>query len=312
MSKINSILQNYTLYDPTNTLFLRNAFEKDMQKRFVELINVIKLSVNKQDCFGLKIQTNQMEPVGENRFMFLRSEEKLVQFRLWLEEQINKGILTITEIEQLGSSVEAYWTNKYILDSYKRGLIRARLELRKAGFQMPTIDETGGIELSMSTPFHLERIGLLYTRVFTDLQGITSAMDTQISRVLAQGLADGDGPALLARKLVASINGEGIGDLALRDTLGRVIPAQTRAMMLSRTEIIRAHHQAMIQEYMNWRLEKVFVMAEVFTAGDKRVCDKCVSLAKGGPYTLEQVMNLIPYHTQCRCVALPYIVNDKK
>jgi hypothetical protein len=78
----------------------------------------------------------------------------------------------------------------------------------------------------------------LFTRVFSDLKGITSAMDAQISRVLAQGIADGDGPALLARKLVATINGTKMGDLALTDTLGRFIPATRRAMILARTEII--------------------------------------------------------------------------
>jgi len=150
---------------------------------------------------------------------------------------------------------------------------------------------------------------LAYTRTFTDLQGITSQMDTQISRVLAQGLVDGDNPRLLARKIVAVINGEGVGDLAIRDSLGRFIPAQRRAQTLARTEVIRAHHQATIQEYQNWQIQGVQVQAEWSTAGDDRVCDQCAGY-EGNIYSLEEVRNMIPVHPNCRCIALPVNVRD--
>jgi len=149
-------------------------------------------------------------------------------------------------------------------------------------------------------------VGVLYSRVFEDLRGITTQMDTQISRVLSQGLIDGDGPRLLARKLVGTINGTGIGDLGLTDTLGRFIPARRRAEILARTEVIRAHHQATVQEYKNWRAENVYVVAEFLTAGDDRVCDRCAAIAaQGKTYTLEEIQNMIPVHPQCRCIALP-------
>jgi len=295
-------------YDPTNTLTLRNAFARDMSSRFMELIRVIKKSVNERDCFGLRnVPVNQMSPTGANQFAFSKSDVKLAQFLSWLEEQVEKGIITTVQMEQIGVAAESGWTNTYIADSYKRGVLRARSEMKKAGYNVPTVDESGGIEAILNAPYHIDRVGLLYSRVFSDLKGITSTMDMQISRILAQGLADGDGPALLARKLVATINGEGIGELGITDSLGRYIPAKVRADMLARTEIIRAHHQATIQEYMNWRVEKVNVMAEVVTAGDRRVCSKCTAVAKGGPYTLEQAMNMIPVHTRCRCCAIPYI-----
>jgi SPP1 gp7 family putative phage head morphogenesis protein len=162
--------------------------------------------------------------------------------------------------------------------------------------------------MSMMTPLHMDRLGLLYTRTYTDLKGITAAMDTQISRILTQGMADGDGPILLARKMLGAINGTGLGDLALTDKLGRFIPAKRRAEILARTEIIRAHHQATIQEYRNWGVLGVNVMAEMVTAGDNRVCEACEALTLNNPYTLEDAMNLIPVHPQCRCLCLPFEV----
>jgi len=130
-------------------------------------------------------------------------------------------------------------------------------------------------------------------------------MDQLISRILAQGIADGDNPRLLARKLVAVIDGTGAGELGITDSLGRFIPAARRAEILARTEIIRAHHQAMIQEYMNWGVEGVTILAEWKTAGDHRVCERCEA-HEGETFTLEVAMNMIPLHPQCRCLALPY------
>lgn len=247
-----------------------------------------------------------MSPIPPNAFQFIRSSEKINAFMDWLRRQIDRGIITIGTGQQLGTSVESAWMNIYILDSYKRGVERARSELLALGYRIPSIIESGGINLVLETPFHLDRIGVLYSRVFTDLRGITEQMDTIISRILAQGMVDGDAPAYLARQLVAAINGNGIGDLGLTDKIGRFIPAMQRAELLARTEIIRAHHLAMVQEYRNWGLEGVKVKGEWMTAQDDRVCEKCAPL-EGRVFTLDEIEGLIPYHPLCRCIALPYI-----
>jgi len=299
---------NANNYDPTRTTALRNAFVRDVRRRFGELVSVVRQTVDKNDCFGLRSpHTLQMTvPGGAGVFNFPRSQDKVTAFMDWLNLQVERGILSVGEMRQIGTAIDELWTNKYIFDSYKRGVIRARYEMQKAGYDVPTIEQTGGIAISMGGPVHLDRLGLLYTRTYSDLKGITAAMDTQISRILAQGIADGDAPRLLARKLVAEINGTGMGDLAIKDTLGRFIPAQRRAEMLARTEIIRAHHQATMQEYMNWRVEGVVVKAEFMTAGDDRVCSRCQAL-EGQVFTLEEAMNLIPVHVNCRCICLPFM-----
>ena len=288
-------------YDPTRTTVLRDMFAKQMRIRFDKLAKNIVQTIVDQDAFGLEITTNQ---VARRQFSFGTSDRKMKEFLKWLETQVNLGILTLGQSQQIGKSVVEEWTNLYIYDSYKRGVIRARSEMRNAGMNVPSMDQTGGIGASMGTPFHLERVGLLYIRTFEDLRGITSQMSTQISRVLAQGLADGDNPRVIARKLVRTINGMG-KDLGVTDTLGRFIPARQRAEILARTEIIRAHHKGMVQEYRNWGLEGVYVMAEFKTAGDHRVCDVCQQM-EGSRYTLDEAENLIPVHPQCRCIILPY------
>jgi SPP1 gp7 family putative phage head morphogenesis protein len=301
-------------YDPTHTTFLRNTFARQMSKRFNELVVVVKKSVDINDCFGLSskaIQSLQMNPAQAGAFAFPRSAEKVAEFMKWLQKQVEAGIIRVGTAQQLGSAVNSAWTNMYILDSYKRGVIRARYEMKKAGLDIPSIDDSGGINIVMGLPFHIDRLGLLYSRVFTDLQGITTAMDSIISRILTQGLIDGDGPALLARKLVAAINGTGLGDLAIIDKIGRFIPAAVRAEMLARTEIIRAFAEAELVEFANWGIEGVSAQAEFQTAGDDRVCPICASL-QGKVFTLAEASGVIPVHTRCRCCWLPYITDLQK
>ncbi len=293
--------------DPTRTTVLRNVFAQQMRNRFNAVARGVRFAVDDLDVFELRdtFLTQQVTPPGFRAFDFPRSSDKIEAFMRWLRQQVDNEILELSTFNQIGSSIEGAWTNVYIADSYKRGIIRARYELRKAGFDVPMLEQTGGVDVSFSTPFHADRVGLLYTRTFEGLRGITTAMDTQISRVLAQGMIDGDGPAVLARKLVAVINGTGAGELGITDTLGRYIPARRRAEMLARTEIISAHHQAMIQEYENWAVEGFVVKAEWSTAGDDRVCAVCEGF-EGQVFTLNEIRSLIPAHPLCRCIALPF------
>jgi SPP1 gp7 family putative phage head morphogenesis protein len=301
-------------YDPTHTTVLRNAFSSEMKKRFKELMLVIYKAIVVQDCFGLSpkiIQSMQMTVPGEGAFSFIRSSAKVESFMKWLEEQVSKGILSVQEYQQIGSSINAAWTNMYLSDSYKRGVIRARYEMKKAGLNIPSVEDSGGIDMLMGLPYHVDRLGLIFIRAFNDLKGITNVMDSQISRVLAQGLADGDGMRLIARKLLSTVNGTGADVLGITDTLGRFIPAARRAELLARTEIIRAHHVATIQEYRNWGVEGVTVLGEWKTAGADRVCSKCAQM-EGKIFTLDEIEPLIPLHPLCRCIALPYIEELQK
>jgi len=134
-------------------------------------------------------------------------------------------------------------------------------------------------------------------------------MEQQLARVLAQGMADGKGPREIVRLLNKTISGP-VGDLGITDTLGRFIPAERRAQILARTEIIRAHHVATINEYRNWEVEGVKVKAEWQTAGDGRVCSICAAL-DGKTFSLDKIENMIPAHPQCRCVALPVDITEE-
>src|SRR5512133_3165672 len=101
-------LDTYALskrYDPTQTTVLRNAFSRNMKRRFDELKKVIATAVVGEDCFGLnesKVSTLELVPPGNKAFSFLRDPEKINAFMRWLKLQEDRGILVTGTFNQLG------------------------------------------------------------------------------------------------------------------------------------------------------------------------------------------------------------------
>lgn len=290
--------------DPSRTTALRNAFSRELRKRFRELRALILKVVVEEDAFalfdnGTKVTVMVRTP-GRRRFAFRHSAEKVNGFMKWLQEQVDDGILQVSDIENIGQEDLGAWTNRYIKDSYKRGVARAQAQMRAAGKVIPA-----GMPAGFYPPLHIDRLGLLYTRAYTELKGITDDMGKMISKVLAKGLAEGLGPREIAKRLNQVISGAG-GDLGLTDVLGRFVPAEVRADMLARTEIIRAHAEAQLQEFENWGVQGVNIKAEFITAGDHRVCPICERYNKT-TFTLAEARGLIPLHPRCRCVWIPFI-----
>lgn len=281
-----------TRYDPTRTTTLRNQFARNMRGRFDRICAKINKAIIEQDCFGMLSTYQDIPP--RRAYDFPRSQDKIAEFLNWLQEQIDNDILEVIPGAQLGQAIERAWTNKFIQSAFQKGIYMARQELKRAGYPIP--DNLPEIDVIFNSPFYLERVGLVFTRTYTDLKGITDAMASQISRVLAQGMAEGRNPREIARMLTKTITGPS-GDLGLTDILGRFIPAKRRAEMLARTEIIRAHHLAKVQEYRNWGAIDVQVKAEWITAG-YNVCPECASL-EGQVFDLDEVEGMLPKHPNC-------------
>lgn len=293
--------------DPTRTLTLRNSFAKAMKRRFTSLAKDIVSAIIIDDCFGLKVDTSfrvfeeRISP-GKKAFAFSTNNAKIESFISWLKELQKRRILNIIEMPQLGEAIYERWTDVYLESAYAQGIARATSEMRIAGMDIPSVDKETALGL-MKEPIHADRVGVIYLRTFTELRGITEAMDVQISQILAQGLLEGKGARDLADAIANVLLGGTKGSAT--NIIGRFVDARRRAEMIARTEIIRAHHLGMIQQYRNWGLIDVHVQAEWKTAGDNRVCELCAEL-EGKIFTLDEIEYLIPYHTNCRCLALPW------
>jgi len=311
--------------DPTRTITLRNKFVAEMHNRFASLMIDIRQAVIELDVFGLVEETRVIvnaSGLSSKQYDFPRTDQKVEAFVKWLKAKNEEYFFTDGKqglrmafdlISSNPNSARSTWMKLYIDSAYQQGIRRARQELRKKGIE---IDEgqLGGepIVSAFNGPVHADRVGLIYTRAYSSLQGITAEMESVVSDVLAMGLADGRGPREIARLLDKAITGDGTpSDLSIIDSLGRKIPARRRAEILARTEIIRAHHSANIGEYKAAGILGINVQVEWLTAGDSRVCPKC-SPMNGKLFQIDEAEYIIPAHPQCRCVALPYIPDEKE
>lgn len=310
-----SIYNKQVQYDPTHTLTLRNSFVKAVRRRFKLLKKKIKEAIINDDCFGLQYKEDVLgvNIVQKKAFDFPRDSEKIAAFMAWLQQQVEDGLLDVEFGHQIGFAIEEPWTNMYIKQAYKTGIDRARKELKKAGYIVPTIVETGGIDVVFGGAFHADRVGVAYTRCFSELKAITADMDKHISNILGVALSQGQRAPEIYKNIATVISGPitdpKTGKKGILDSIGRFIPAERRAMTIARTEIIRAHHMATVREYENWKTEGVYVKAEWSTSKDDRVCEECAQL-EGKIYTIEEIQLLIPRHPNCRCIALPVDVTD--
>ena len=292
--------------DPTKTLTLRRQFITDINNRFNALKTVIRQSIVDSDCFGLKDKPKnvkeimalsykselaKLSPIKPDGFRFARNDQKVAGFLKWLQEQESLGILELGSTSgRLSKGLDA-WSDKYIQSSYQKGLSRARSDLIKNGVDIPSFAEMpGGLNAVFYQPFHADAVGLIYTRTFNELKGVTAAMDQQISRELAAGLTKGAGPYEIARNINDRVDKIGIN----------------RARTIARTEVTQTFNTAMINEYASAEAiikEPIFV--QWWTAGDSKVRPAHIE-RHGVVFKREEALQLIG-EPNCRCTLLPFL-----
>lgn len=266
---------------PTRTKTIQDDYSAQMYRRFRRLKGLVRETVATNDA--LRLGTNA-EPARD--FGFVRDPEKVDAFLDWLQTAVDDEILEVTRRVDGRVAVREEWQNVYIRRAYGRGVEYAQARLREQGVTVP--EQT--LAQVFNTPIHADALGVLYTRNFRELQGITEAMGQQISRVLTDGFAQGWNP----RKMAGDLN----------DRVDKI--GLTRARTLARTETINAHSTATLNRFEEIAGDDVrmTVKAEWLTAGDP--CPICAGL-EGTTYTLEEARGLIPIHPNCRCAYIPVV-----
>lgn len=292
--------------DPTRTTGLRARLQGEMVRRFKALKRDIEISIVDNNCFGIRpLRTNQ--PLPPQAFAFERDIQKLADFLRWLERQEEAGILSRVNLSGIPIRGSGSWMDSYIESAYRQGIRRARAELRRAGLETEIYGTdplaSGTISAAFNMPIHAETVAVLYMRTFEDLKTVTSVMNAELRRTITEGLRTGISRGLAEGKSVEAVARELVSDIGNAvDSIGI-----TRARLIARTEIVRAHHLANINEYRSIDEEmKVTVQAEFATAKDDRVCEICAGF-DGKIFSLDEIEGLIPVHPNCRCVALPYV-----
>ena len=291
------VIVNTLRLDPTRTTLIRRQFISDMVRRFKALNRKIYTLIVTDDVFGLTTPDSPMRfnSVTNNQFQewrFNNDAQKIFQYRKWLNEQVQSGILTT-----VGGISDRPWTAKYIESAYQRGQVNAYLQMRKKDIAEESSIFIGGkkefLRSAFSQPMVQAKIEMLYTRAFDELKGVTDAMSQQMSRVLTSGFLKGDGPREIAKEL---------SKIVTKIT-------NTRAKVIARTEVIRSHAEGQLDSFESLGVKEVGLQAEWLTAGDDLVCPLC-SPMEGEIYKKKDARNMIPLHPNCRCMWMPSDINS--
>lgn len=285
--------------DPTRTKTARRRFAQHLRNRWDAIRFHINRGLVDNDAFGLRgpdiggtlegqsgdldrefeanVETDDSITPGAGQFDFPSSAEAAEEFEEWLDGALEREI------------IEEYDGDRYIRTGYGRGIKHGDARMREAGVDVP--DEA--LESAFRHPVHQDKLELLYTRAFEELEGINSATAQSIRRELTDGLSQGMNPREIARNI--------------NDRVGAV--GKTRSTVMARTEVIRSHSEGSLDRYERMMGDtEVTVQAELSTAGDSRVCQQCADAAGRGPWPIEEFRGSgyqPPIHPRCRCTILP-------
>ena len=278
---IAGILQNVRSYDPTRTLTLRNQFSNDADRRFNRIATSIYQKLVRDQFLSvrhLRVITQAEEP------LLPVDPIRVSQFMGWIRRQIDKELLSSSGgrffLPAAFQSPSETWMYPFIVRSYTRGIQRAEAELKRAGYRVQDTNFN-----SVQLPVHDAEITTIHQSSLTILQRITRELDSDILSILTAAAG------ITIREIYDKIK-------------SRIEKSTKQVRRLVRTEASRAHHKAVVAMYDWYRVRGVYVLAEILTARDERVCMTCASL-EGEVYTLEEVRDLIPVHPLCRCMILP-------
>jgi len=76
--------------------------------------------------------------------------------------------------------------------------------------------------------------------------------------------------------------------------------SRDRAMRIARTETSKIANEAVLEKY---KASGVIEKVEIVLGGDP--CPDCIDAQQGGPYTLDEVLGLLPLHPNCVCTYIP-------
>lgn len=275
---------------------------------------------------GVKYAANSFsqEPFTANagQHAFLSDADKLEAFQRWLDQQLADTLL--------GKDQEQLW-HQFIRQGFGKGAGRSYDDVRtpptgpsrirpsstKGRSRKARTDLQGyikGYSQDQSTadfysgtkseflnsafnqPVSQEKLDLLASRAFDEMEGMAGDMANRLSRTLADGLTAGDSPHDVAARMSDELD-----------------ISRDRAETIARTELIRAHAEGQLLSLEKLGVTELGVAVEWSNSGlntvDKKgrpisPCARCKALS-GVVLKLSEAHGLIPFHPRCQCAWLP-------
>ena len=269
--------------DPTRTISLTRDWEREFIRRWNRVITEIRKEVVHKDGFGLK--------TNAGRFQFDSNPQRVLAFTAWITSQMDRHLFGGTLSQSYDEASDRFWGNSWANTAYRRGLLNAAGQIRKAGGSV----DREYVERAVSRGRHYDAMKQVHSRAFEKLKGITEEVARQIGEAIAEQLGLGKGVNEITKAIVDRV-----------DTIGK-----TRARLIARTEVISAYNEAELNVYEDAALHGVVLIPEWVTAGDSRVCERCKAAAER-KWTIETARGALPLHPRCRCAWAPIIEMGKE
>lgn len=192
------------------------------------------------------------------------------------------------------------WMEAYTAEAYQQGTGYAWASL---GVQSEIYSRAySDLAYVLMTPEYRNRIGIVTSRTFNDMQGFTDELTTTARRILGDTIANGESPRVAARKLKGY----------LVDTEGTQKKAASRAATIARTELGVAYRSAVMDESMRTSEALGLQTKMMWVSALMSTTRKTHGEKHGRIYTRQQVADFYSVDgnaINCRCSQVPTIVD---
>ena len=215
-------------HNPTRTKTITENWFRDINRRWKKFTSATTKELNDQNKSSLATNAE---------FKFELDASQIRTYMVFFQSMIDELLL--------GSVEPPNWQAEYQLQSYTRGLERARASLISQGADLvPTAAEsfaaqgltsftaTSTLGLSASLgPIHQDALEFLYIRSFNSMKKWTDAMTIETRGILFDAVAQGKGIREVTDEIV-----------------DRIDVSRSRAQLIARTETIQAYQRGSINE----------------------------------------------------------------
>lgn len=170
---------------------------------------------------------------AERRYFYEVDANQLQSISFYIQQLIYDELLDNPD----GTLATRWWLNSYLEKQYERGTgqaLKSTQNMASSSVVGPEASQAARavqLEGVLLTPQYQQRIGYLKSRVFENMKGLSDQMKSDLSGVLARGIANGDGVDKIKKEIVDRV---GVSD--------------SRARRITRTEISNSYTEAYMVE----------------------------------------------------------------
>tara|TARA_R110000751_G_scaffold91926_2_gene180098 strand:+ start:336 stop:1337 length:1002 start_codon:yes stop_codon:yes gene_type:complete len=278
---------------------LRNANAK-LKKRYKNIKSGVRELIATFD--PVMVATNAMS-INKAVYEYQIDSAKFDAIGLYLQRLLNTELLD----DNQGDLTRRWWLNANLITAYEDGTadtLQSAKNIAVADIVGQEISQqVRGINLDtiIMSPQFQSRVGLIQSRVFENMKGLTDSTKADLADTLARGMATGKGIRALTQ-----------------DVMKRVDVSQSRANRIARTELLNSYRSATNQETeaLNESVydDSEWHMIPLWFSALSPTTRKNHASRHGSTYTTQQVKDFYSVDgnaINCLCSQSPVLANKK-